>query len=40
MVVPRGDLIGDDGNLVFETSADIEIIPTFDELGLREDLLR
>jgi len=26
--------------LVFETSADIEIIPTSDELGLREDLLR
>merc|ERR1711907_614579 len=26
--------------LVFETSADVEIVPTFDEIGLREDLLR
>merc|ERR1711904_229335 len=30
----------DDDKLVFETSADFEIVPTFDELGLREDLLR
>jgi len=36
----RGGLIEEDAKLVFETSADIEIIPTFDELGLREDLLR
>merc|ERR1719163_2386668 len=35
-----GGLIAEDDKLVFETSADIEIIPTFDELGLREDLLR
>merc|ERR1712086_884075 len=35
-----GGLIKEDDKLVFETSADIEIIPTFDELGLREDLLR
>merc|ERR1712178_299525 len=35
-----GGLIKEDGKLVFETSDDIEIIPTFDELGLREDLLR
>merc|ERR1712216_505997 len=35
-----GGLIEADDKLVFETSTDIEIIPTFDELGLREDLLR
>merc|ERR1711998_96437 len=35
-----GGIIEEDDKLVFETSADIEIIPTFDELGLREDLLR
>jgi len=35
-----GGLIKEDGKLVFETSSDIEIVPTFDELGLREDLLR
>merc|ERR1711904_628553 len=26
--------------LVFETSADVEVVPTFDEIGLRDDLLR
>merc|ERR1711959_417001 len=31
--------MGED-KLVFETSADVEIVPTFDEIGLREDLLR
>merc|ERR1711939_59914 len=35
-----GGLMKEEDKLVFETSADIEIIPTFDELGLREDLLR
>jgi len=35
-----GGIIEEDDKLVFETSDDIEIIPTFDELGLREDLLR
>merc|ERR1712205_12138 len=33
-------LVADEDKQVFETSADVEIIPTFDELGLREDLLR
>merc|ERR1712072_1194122 len=33
-------LVDGDDKLVFETSADVEIVPTFDELGLREDLLR
>ena len=27
-------------NIEFETSEDVEITPTFDEMGLREDLLR
>merc|ERR1712070_676656 len=40
MTCRGGGLIKEDGKLVFETSDDIEIIPTFDELGLREDLLR
>merc|ERR1711939_1055995 len=35
-----GGLMKEEDKQVFETSADIEIIPTFDELGLREDLLR
>merc|ERR1712193_163356 len=39
-IMSGGGLIAEDDKLVFETSADIEIIPTFDELGLREDLLR
>lgn len=30
----------DDDKLDFETSADVDITPTFDSLGLREDLLR
>merc|ERR1711904_547151 len=30
----------DDDKLVFETSADVEVVPTFDEIGLRDDLLR
>lgn len=36
----RGGLSKTDEELVFETSTDLEVIPTFDELGLREDLLR
>jgi len=30
----------DDEKLVFETSGEVEVLPTFDEIGLREDLLR
>ena len=30
----------DDSGLVFETSEDVEVLPTFDALGLKEDLLR
>ncbi len=26
--------------LVFETSEDVEVLPSFDQLGLKEDLLR
>ena len=29
-----------DEGLVFETSEDVEVLPTFDALGLKEDLLR
>ncbi len=27
-------------NIEFETSEDVNVIPTFDSMGLREDLLR
>jgi len=27
-------------NIEFETSEDVNVIPTFDNMGLREDLLR
>lgn len=27
-------------NVEFETSEDVEVIPTFDQMSLREDLLR
>ena len=27
-------------NVIFETSEDVTVTPTFDEMGLREDLLR
>lgn len=27
-------------NVDFETSEDVEVLPTFDNIGLREDLLR
>ncbi|KAJ3289747.1 Eukaryotic initiation factor 4A-III [Borealophlyctis nickersoniae] len=29
-----------DGQLVFETSDDVKVVPTFDNMGLKEDLLR
>merc|ERR1711872_878249 len=32
--------MGDLTNVEFETSEDVEVIPTFDSMGLREDLLR
>ena len=45
MAVGSGDqrraLLGDeDASLVFETSKEISVIPTFDAMGLHEDLLR
>lgn len=37
----RRALLGeDDANLVFETSKEISVTPTFDAMGLHEDLLR
>jgi hypothetical protein len=27
-------------NIEFETSEDVEVVPTFDNMGIREDLLR
>lgn len=37
----RRALLGDeDASLVFETSKEIAVIPTFDAMGLHEDLLR
>ena len=34
-------VVDDDlANVEFETSEDVEVIPTFDSMGLREDLLR
>lgn len=39
--VQRRALLGDDdASLVFETSKEISVIPTFDAMGLHEDLLR
>jgi ATP-dependent RNA helicase len=29
-----------DDKLVFETSEDVKVIPSFDSIGLKEDLLR
>ena len=37
----RSKIVDDDlTNVEFETSEDVEVIPTFDSMGLREDLLR
>ena len=37
----RRALLGDDdANLVFETSKEVSVTPTFDAMGLHEDLLR
>ena len=38
---PARRVVEDDlTNVEFETSEDVEVIPTFDSMGLREDLLR
>lgn len=37
----RRAAIDDDlANVEFETSEDVDVVPTFDQMGLREDLLR
>ena len=37
----RKALLGeDDASMVFETSKEVRVITTFDQMGLREDLLR
>ena len=37
----RRALLGDDdASMVFETSASVQVVPTFDSMGLRDDLLR
>lgn len=36
VAAPNEDL----SNVEFETSEDVEVIPTFDNMGLREELLR
>ena len=37
----RRALLGeDDASLVFETSKEVKVISTFDQMGLRDDLLR
>lgn len=38
--VGRRVVTEDLSNVEFETSEDVEVIPTFDSMGLREDLLR
>ena len=35
-----GQFEDDLANVEFETSEDVDVIPTFDSMGLREDLLR
>ena len=37
---PKQELPDDLSNVEFETSEDVEVIPSFDSLALREDLLR
>ena len=37
----RRQVIEEDlANVEFETSEDVDVVPTFDSMGLREDLLR
>lgn len=38
--IKRTVLNEDLSNVEFETSEDVEVIPTFDSMGLREELLR
>ena len=41
METKRRQVIEEDlANVEFETSEDVEVVPTFDSMGLREDLLR
>lgn len=39
-VRPRKVVPVDLSNVEFETSEEVDVIPTFDNMGLREDLLR
>merc|ERR1711988_1962296 len=34
----NGGLVEEEEELIFETSGDVEVVPTFDEIGLRDDL--
>ena len=37
----EGRVVEEDlANVEFETSEDVDVVPTFDSMGLREDLLR
>ena len=36
----KSQLLEDLSNKEFETSEDVEVLPTFDVMGLREDLIR
>ena len=43
--ISHGDVAGqfqnlDLSNIEFETSDDVDVIPTFDSMGMREELLR
>jgi ATP-dependent RNA helicase len=38
--IKRTILNEDLSNVEFETSEDVEVVPTFDSMGLREELLR
>ena len=41
METKRRQVIEEDlANVEFETSEDVDVVPTFDSMGLREDLLR
>ena len=41
MATRHAEAIDDDlKNIVFETSEEVEVTPTFDELGLKQELLR
>ena len=39
--IQRKALLGEeDASLVFETSKEVDVIPTFDQMNIREELLR